>query len=99
VLRVVQLSSATFRPLSEPAIRACRQLVCLHDMGNWHPTRRSGGVRASVWCHVAWTASRSETETARSNEQVVGGKDLSCEGETCRVKLSLSRRLVGEALN
>jgi hypothetical protein len=56
----------------------------------WRPTRRSGGVRASGWRHVAWTASWSKMEIAHANEQVVGGEDSSCEAETPPVK----RRLV-----
>jgi hypothetical protein len=35
---------AALRLLSESSARACRLLVCLHGMGNRHPTRRSERV-------------------------------------------------------
>jgi hypothetical protein len=90
VLRVVRPNIATLRLSLEPTVCVCRQLVYSYGTGNWRPTCRSGGVRASGWCHVAWTESWSETETARANERVVGG-----EAETCRAR----RRLVREAFS
>jgi hypothetical protein len=71
-LMAMRPNRAALRLPSEPAARTCRQLVCLHGMENWRPTRRSGGVHAPGWRHVACTVSWSETETTRVNEQVVG---------------------------
>jgi hypothetical protein len=83
-----RLSKAALRLLSELNVRVCRQLVCLHGMGNRRPTRCSGRVHVMRLCHVVRDASWSETESARANELVVvRGGDLSCEAET-----SLARR-------
>jgi hypothetical protein len=97
VLMAVQLSSVALCPLSKMSAPACHQLVCLHGMGNWHPTRCNGGSRALVWHHVMWVAPWSETGTARANKQVVGGGDSSCEAEAGHAR----RRLVvrGEDLS
>jgi hypothetical protein len=101
-----RLSKAALRLLSELNVRVCRQLVCLHGMGNRRPTRCSGRVHVMRLCHVVRDASWSETESARANELVVvRGGDLSCEAETCRARRRLvgeassSRELVGEASN
>jgi hypothetical protein len=56
MLMTVQLSTAALCSLSELTTRVRRQLVCLHDMGNWCPTLRSGEVRASRSRHVAWSS-------------------------------------------
>jgi hypothetical protein len=100
VLMAVQLGSAALCLMSEPTAHACCLLVCLHVMGNWHPTRRCGGVRASVCRHIAWTGSWSEIETPRANKQVVGARRrLLVRGGDLSKKLPPSRRLVGEAPN
>jgi hypothetical protein len=44
---VMQLSRPALRLLSGPAARAGRQLVRLHGVGNWSPTRRGGCVHVS----------------------------------------------------
>jgi hypothetical protein len=85
VLRAVRLNSATLRLPPEPVARVCYQMACLHGMVNWCSTCRSGEAYAPGWRHIVWTASWSETETARANKQVVGG-----EAETPRA----SRRLL-----
>jgi hypothetical protein len=77
-LMVAWLGRAALRLLSELDARACRQLVCLHGMGNWSLTCRGERVRVRGSCHVVWFASWSETESAHANELlVVRGGDLS----------------------
>jgi hypothetical protein len=48
-LMAARSGRAALRPMSEPDARACRQLVRLHGMGDWCPTRRSRRV------HVPWS--------------------------------------------
>jgi hypothetical protein len=55
-LTIAQPSRAVLRPLSGPAARSGRQLVCLHGTGNRSPTRRGEGVCISGSCRVAWPA-------------------------------------------
>jgi hypothetical protein len=50
-----QPSRAVSRPLSGPAARADRKLVCLHGAGNRSPMCRGEGVCVSKSCHMAWT--------------------------------------------
>jgi hypothetical protein len=89
-----RLSRAALRLLSELATRVCRQLVRLHGMGNWCPTRRSERVGALVQHHIAWTTPWSEAETAHANEKVVvRGGDLSCETEIGRRSFLLAGNL------
>jgi hypothetical protein len=55
-LMVAQPSRTVLRPLSGPAARGGRQLVCLHGAVNRSPTRRGEGVCVSGSCRVAWPA-------------------------------------------
>jgi hypothetical protein len=105
-LMATRSGRAALRLLSELEAHVCRQLVHLHVIGNWCPTRRSGRVHVSASRHVVRFASWSETESARAHELlVVRGGDLSCEAETCQARRRLvgegssSRELVGEAPN
>jgi hypothetical protein len=105
-LMAAQLNKAILRLLSGPTARAGCQLVRLHGMGNRFPMHRSGRVLVPGSHHVVRSASWSEAESARVNEQLVArGGDLSCEAETCRHRRRLveggssSRELAGEAPN
>jgi hypothetical protein len=82
---------ATLRPLLEPGVRTCHQLVHLHGMGNRHHMRRSGRVHVPGSRHVVRLASWSEMEISHANKLlVVQGGDLSCDANTGRTR----RRLV-----
>jgi hypothetical protein len=50
----VQLSRPALRPLSGPAARIGRQLVCLHGAGNRSPTRRGEDARVSGSRRMSW---------------------------------------------
>jgi hypothetical protein len=67
-----RLNSAALRLLSDLAARACRQLAHLHGVGNWRPTRRCEGARASGWRHV------------RVGHVLVRDGNCSCERAGCR---------------
>jgi hypothetical protein len=60
-----QLSRPALRLLSGPAARVGRQLVCLHGVGNWSPTRRGGDVRVPGSRRVPWPTPQSESGGAR----------------------------------
>jgi hypothetical protein len=69
-------------PSRSPA-RSCRQMVCLHGVGNRRPTRCCGGARASRWRHVRDCSCEQvvvggEAKTPRAEWRlVVRGGDLS----------------------
>jgi hypothetical protein len=106
-----RLNSAALRLLSDLAARACRQLAHLHGVGNWRPTRRCEGARASGWRHVrvghvlvrdgncscerAGCRRRGGSPHAR-RRLIVRGGDSSCEAETCRRSHSLVGDLSGK---
>jgi hypothetical protein len=60
--------------LSRPAACAGCQLVRLHGIGNWSPTRRSGGARAP------------DSRRMSGQRLVARGGELSCRAETCRAR-------------
>jgi hypothetical protein len=89
-LMATRQGRAALRLLSEPHARACCQLVRLHSMGNWRPTRRNRRVVVSGSRHVVRFASWSETESAHANDLlIVQGGDWSCEAKTGRARQRL----------
>jgi hypothetical protein len=113
-LRVVRPINVILRLSSEPAARACRQLVHLHGVENWHPTHCCGEACALGWRHDCVDrvlVGGGDCSCERAGCRRWGGNS-SCEVETCRArqrlvvrggglseKPSFSRRLVKEASN